>query len=716
MSGRYALIIGNSQYTDKTLQQLITPAQDVKALGQILETPTIGNFDIRVMSDAASEKLRREIEQLFIGKKSTDVLLFYFSGHGVIDDYSGQLYLAVKDSKKDKLGSTAIPTRFIYENAVKSSARGKIIILDCCYSGAITTVVLAKSSPKVTVAKEFEGKGIVFLSSSTAWQYAFQETDVKKLSENTLSLFTRFLVQGLKTGEADINGDDEITVNELYQYIFSRVRKATPNQTPEISAFQQQGDIVIAKSVKTKPDIIREKAEVIESLAVEKQNEYQFFVEKTYQLGYNYFQAGNWPDAIMLFTEMLQRLSNYRDAKGLLEEAGRQLQLEILYEQGQDARERKDWKTARSLFQQIRDIQKDYRDTNNLYNEAHNEIELPRLYDLAESEFENRNWAKVVETLNTIRNLDPDFRKMQISLLLEQAKEKEALDRDYRWAMTQYEHAERTGQESDWRKVVSLLQEIERKDPRYPTATFRLRLTEAQGRLRFLEFYRQGREYFDRKRWRKAAKYLKQASDLWSQDSYLASKCPDLQTKLNEAKARQRALIPTLLKRLVAPGVILAILAAIFQNRIAAIGDYVVERFVQNEVLSTPVELTTTPTAASTVPPISTTLTRIPAPSSISYPAPVLVSPDEGTSFPARQDVKLEWKWERDLAEDEFFQVRIRPEGGQEFNKMNRTKASYQFVPVSRLTHAGTYEWQVAIVSRSGEERVVSQVWLFVVQ
>jgi hypothetical protein len=93
-----------------------------------------------------------------------------------------------------------------------------------------------------------------------------------------------------------------------------------------------------------------------------------------------------------------------------------------------------------------------------------------------------------------------------------------------------------------------------------------------------------------------------------------------------------------------------------------------------------------------------------------------LVSPDEGTSFAKGQDVKLVWEWERALAEDEFFEVRIRLKGEQKFDRISLTKMSSRFVLASELTQAGTYEWQVATVSRLGEEKGASKIWAFEVQ
>ncbi|MGQ0604554.1 MAG: hypothetical protein ACT4QE_22975, partial [Anaerolineales bacterium] len=64
------------------------------------------------------------------------------------------------------------------------------------------------------------------------------------------SVFTKYLVEGLQTGAADADRDGQITIDELYDYVFERVRAATPKQTPGKWTYKQQGDIVIAKSVR----------------------------------------------------------------------------------------------------------------------------------------------------------------------------------------------------------------------------------------------------------------------------------------------------------------------------------------------------------------------------------------------------------------------------------------------------------------------------------
>ena len=67
------------------------------------------------------------------------------------------------------------------------------------------------------------------------------------LGEVENSLFTHYMIEGLRTGAADRDEDGLITIDE-HDYVYEHVLNDTPKQTPGKWAFGQQGDIVIAQS------------------------------------------------------------------------------------------------------------------------------------------------------------------------------------------------------------------------------------------------------------------------------------------------------------------------------------------------------------------------------------------------------------------------------------------------------------------------------------
>ena len=108
MGQRLALIIGNSLYSDTTLARLQTPDVDVGALGEILLDSDLGGFDdVNVLLNMSSHVIRRSIASFFAKRSREDLLLLYFSGHGVLDD-QGLLYLAVRDTDSKLLRGTTI--------------------------------------------------------------------------------------------------------------------------------------------------------------------------------------------------------------------------------------------------------------------------------------------------------------------------------------------------------------------------------------------------------------------------------------------------------------------------------------------------------------------------------------------------------------------------------------------------------------------------------
>ncbi|NEQ26981.1 MAG: sulfatase-modifying factor protein, partial [Microcoleus sp. SIO2G3] len=48
-----------------------------------------------------------------------------------------------------------------------------------------------------------------------------------------LSVYTRYLVEGIETGAADVDSDGWIAIEELHDYASGRVKQAAPSMTPK---------------------------------------------------------------------------------------------------------------------------------------------------------------------------------------------------------------------------------------------------------------------------------------------------------------------------------------------------------------------------------------------------------------------------------------------------------------------------------------------------
>ena len=258
---RLALVIANYQYQDAGLRQLIAPRQDAEALARVLSDPAVGSFQAKTLLNEPSYKVNQAIEAFFAERKRDDLLLLYFSGHGVKDE-DGQLYFATTDTRRSLLRSTAVSSSFVNDVMHRSRSRRQVLLIDCCYSGAFARGMLAKGEAGVGTQERFAGHGRVVLTASDAMQYSFEGDAVA--GRGVRSVFTRTLVGGLETGEADLNGDGLISLDELYDYVHDRVVDETPEQRPGKWAFDVQGEIVIARNPRPIVKIAEQKPSVVE--------------------------------------------------------------------------------------------------------------------------------------------------------------------------------------------------------------------------------------------------------------------------------------------------------------------------------------------------------------------------------------------------------------------------------------------------------------------
>jgi tetratricopeptide (TPR) repeat protein len=243
---RSALLVATDRYEDEGFTELRAPAGDADALAKVLGDPDIGGFDVaETIHNQPERMVRRKVDAFLSAAQLDDTVLLYISGHGVLSE-DGRLYFATTDTELPYLLSTAVEAAFVNRSMQLSRARRKVLVLDCCHSGAFARDMATKGDGHVHVASHFQGRGNVTLTASDELEYALEERDAKRLDgAQAGSLFTRFLVEGLESGKADVNGDGLISVDELHKYVFDRIRDRTSNQTPGITG-DMRGEIIIA--------------------------------------------------------------------------------------------------------------------------------------------------------------------------------------------------------------------------------------------------------------------------------------------------------------------------------------------------------------------------------------------------------------------------------------------------------------------------------------
>jgi caspase domain-containing protein len=243
---RSALIIATDEYTDPGLRQLRAPAIDARALAAVLRDPVIGDFDVRTLLNEPAHEVNLAVEEFFADRRPDDLLLVHFSCHGIKDE-DGELYFAAENTRLRRLGATAVAADFVNRRMGRSRSRRIVLLLDCCYAGAFERGMTARAGAGVGIETQFGGRGRAVITASSAMEYAFEGDELTDTQDLQPSVFTSALVNGLQTGDADRDQDGMVALDELYDYVYEKVRTTTPNQTPGKWTFGVQGDLHIAR-------------------------------------------------------------------------------------------------------------------------------------------------------------------------------------------------------------------------------------------------------------------------------------------------------------------------------------------------------------------------------------------------------------------------------------------------------------------------------------
>ncbi|MED1421269.1 caspase family protein [Bacillus smithii] len=185
MSNTKALVVGVSNYYIAGAGNLPFVKNDViemeEALCSGLKLNTDDIITLGKKEDVKKEEFINSILQISGLLNKDDNFIFYFSGHGA--KIENQHYLVCSDN--------FISTQEIIIYFERVSAKGKIIFLDCCYSGNFSVDETPVFSIEETV-NDFVGRGYAVFSSSSSTQLSYRHPDKQ------ISIFTSFLCSALK--------------------------------------------------------------------------------------------------------------------------------------------------------------------------------------------------------------------------------------------------------------------------------------------------------------------------------------------------------------------------------------------------------------------------------------------------------------------------------------------------------------------------------------
>ncbi|MFJ5993216.1 Hsp70 family protein [Lentzea sp. NPDC092896] len=249
---RRALIIANQVYDDKKFADLPGAAADARELAEVLGSRSVGEFDVEVLAEQDARSIRRGVERFFASAARDDLLLLHFSCHGKREERSRELNFVAKDTEHDLLASTGVSAHFVNDRIEQSRSRRVVLTLDCCYSGSYVKGLKprAEQPVKVEVDQQFDGQGKAVITACSALQFAHEST-LFSMEPGQPSVFTSTIVEGLRTGAADIDSDGFVSVDDLYRYVRHEVPLKVAGQTPELSVDRVSGSLYLGRNIRS---------------------------------------------------------------------------------------------------------------------------------------------------------------------------------------------------------------------------------------------------------------------------------------------------------------------------------------------------------------------------------------------------------------------------------------------------------------------------------
>ncbi len=217
---KYVVIVGVADYKNSKMDLRYSDDDAYRFYAYMKSTKggSVPDNNIAILVDEAATKknILNTMNKIYARASSSDMLVFYFSGHGgegVFCPYeTNSTYNSLLTHSDVKKVFKKYPTKY------------KIVFGDACHSGSIYdgTPTNNHSSGNTT------NTNVVIMMSSKYNQTSQENPQIRQ------GAFSYYLLRGLQ-GKADRNKDKLITLEELFPYIKANVLNFTHNrQTPFI--------------------------------------------------------------------------------------------------------------------------------------------------------------------------------------------------------------------------------------------------------------------------------------------------------------------------------------------------------------------------------------------------------------------------------------------------------------------------------------------------
>jgi len=231
---RLHIVAVGINYEDRADLKLTCPRNDAQAISKKLGAVCVGpknvfgevNMELLVNEKATTANIRKALQEVRKGVKSRDLLVFFYSGHGVREKQ--QFYLLAHDAKLDDLAKTALSGEDLRKLFMDCPCH-VLVLLDASYSGEAAKALCGDKPATDDPSRKPTGAkcGVALLAAAMGHEKALDRPGDKN------SLFTQALLSSLDRTQKDglyNRLDGRQYVHQLFTEVLNQVQKESKDR------------------------------------------------------------------------------------------------------------------------------------------------------------------------------------------------------------------------------------------------------------------------------------------------------------------------------------------------------------------------------------------------------------------------------------------------------------------------------------------------------
>ncbi|MFG2927226.1 caspase family protein [Streptomyces achromogenes] len=236
------VLIGSSRYGSTELPDVPAIENNVAALFDTFTAKPTGIITPENCTTLLNPEDQSSVGELVTSasEEAEDLLLIYYAGHGLLSSARHELFLSTTNTSPGlRLPFTGVDYSHIRDACMQSSARTRVVILDCCYSGRAISGALSASESDAIFFNQVQVAGTYVLAASPGHGVA------KVHPGHPFTAFTGELLRILRQG---ISGAESLlTLNSIYKHLQSSLR-ASGNPIPQQQITENADVMALARN------------------------------------------------------------------------------------------------------------------------------------------------------------------------------------------------------------------------------------------------------------------------------------------------------------------------------------------------------------------------------------------------------------------------------------------------------------------------------------